>query len=448
MPTKLVISNLTGQYDQNEFVFDQETITIGRLSSNDLALSDDKRIVSNKHAKIERQGELFQLIDLNSKNFTYLNDRELKPSQAYPIRDGDQFRIGDFTIDFFVLEGHENEVDKPSEGEHVLNPYQDTLKELSDVLQRIYEQYEHEDPTKRDASLCQALKESFSTTEPSNAGAIISDVYSQQIQSLSSGSDDVEEELADILSMKLYEALAEVRRFREIVESRKQEIGDEITHEQSAVESTRIEDSYHSKHAEDSHGFSPVTRLTQVVDVLMESIVKLVKGPWQFRLEFLGQTIIQLPESFSIHTSTVEDLKRFLFDEEIFEEEMSKRLALLKEAANEAMLHQIAVLDGYRLSVDEGIHQFLRLIDPKTLEKELLKKTFTIGPIKIPYRYLPLLVKWKLLQSYQNKHREFIEEDRNIIEKRLFRPPFIRGYLATMDSARQDILDDEGIQDR
>lgn len=50
--------------------------------------------VSRKHAIIQRESEGLLLIDLGSRNSTYLNGQRLLPLQPRVIRDGDEIRLG------------------------------------------------------------------------------------------------------------------------------------------------------------------------------------------------------------------------------------------------------------------------------------------------------------------------------------------------------------------
>src|SRR5574341_131618 len=81
MPVKLKVSNETSPSYQEEFLFDQDIVTIGRDSTNLLHLADARRVVSKQHAKIERHGGDFYLIDLESRNRTFLNGVQLTPYQ-------------------------------------------------------------------------------------------------------------------------------------------------------------------------------------------------------------------------------------------------------------------------------------------------------------------------------------------------------------------------------
>jgi predicted ATPase/DNA-binding SARP family transcriptional activator len=50
--------------------------------------------VSRLHARITRQGNSLQIVDLGSSNGTYLNGQKLAPGQPRAVRDGDEVRLG------------------------------------------------------------------------------------------------------------------------------------------------------------------------------------------------------------------------------------------------------------------------------------------------------------------------------------------------------------------
>jgi len=54
----------------------------------------DEGGVSRKHARIFVQGNQMMLEDLNSTNFTFINQQKLAPHQPQPLNDGDGLRFG------------------------------------------------------------------------------------------------------------------------------------------------------------------------------------------------------------------------------------------------------------------------------------------------------------------------------------------------------------------
>ncbi|MCS6798637.1 MAG: diguanylate cyclase [Myxococcota bacterium] len=76
-------------------VLGDQPLTVGRGSENDLVLENDS--VSRRHARIEKRGRSWHVIDLDSTNGTYLNDEAVKDAQ---LRRGDQLKIGDTILKF------------------------------------------------------------------------------------------------------------------------------------------------------------------------------------------------------------------------------------------------------------------------------------------------------------------------------------------------------------
>lgn len=78
-------------------VLGEEPVTIGREGGCDLRVSD--RSVSRFHARIEREGDGYQVIDLQSTNGTFVNGT---PVRARRLSDGDTLRTGDAVFRFLA----------------------------------------------------------------------------------------------------------------------------------------------------------------------------------------------------------------------------------------------------------------------------------------------------------------------------------------------------------
>ena len=79
-----------------EFLLPMGTTSIGRQPDSDLQLPDT--IVSRSHAIVVRSEEGCVLIDLESANGTYLNDKKLAPELPNPLEAGDSTRIGPYQL--------------------------------------------------------------------------------------------------------------------------------------------------------------------------------------------------------------------------------------------------------------------------------------------------------------------------------------------------------------
>ena len=105
---KLVIRTHGGS--RYEFPLDQEVTTIGRGRDRDLILDND-RFASRHHARIERAGDHWVLIDEGSTNGTSIGGRKM--SGSHRLRDGEEVQIGDAIL-FYRERAVEDEDDTGS----------------------------------------------------------------------------------------------------------------------------------------------------------------------------------------------------------------------------------------------------------------------------------------------------------------------------------------------
>ena len=75
--------------------FIKTTLSLGRAESNAVPLKDAK--VSRQHAQIQKQGEEYVLVDLNSANGTYVNGERI---EEHVLSNGDEVQIGDTILQF------------------------------------------------------------------------------------------------------------------------------------------------------------------------------------------------------------------------------------------------------------------------------------------------------------------------------------------------------------
>jgi pSer/pThr/pTyr-binding forkhead associated (FHA) protein len=72
-----------------------DTLIIGRQNTNDIVI--DNLAVSSLHSKVESIGEDFLLIDLQSENGSFVNDKRIK---SHWLNDGDVITVGKHTLLF------------------------------------------------------------------------------------------------------------------------------------------------------------------------------------------------------------------------------------------------------------------------------------------------------------------------------------------------------------
>lgn len=80
------------------FDLDEKTVFIGRSKCSDIQVKDFT--VSRKHLKIQREGKIFLIEDLNSTNGTYVNGDPIEPGQAVPVDENDTVTIGKTVLHF------------------------------------------------------------------------------------------------------------------------------------------------------------------------------------------------------------------------------------------------------------------------------------------------------------------------------------------------------------
>ncbi len=178
-----------------------------------------------------------------------------------------------------------------------------------------------------------------------------------------------------------------------------------------------------------------VPQNNRIVTILLDVVVKLIQVISKFRTDFVGATLVQTKDSLQVNSR--DELQSYLLDPGISPEEAEKRLTLLKGEIEKVILHQVALLDGYRASIQEGVPELLKELNPAIIKKEIANKNIEIGPLKIPKKIIPLLVELNTLQTIENKLYNLSVEDRGIFEKKYFRPAFIRRYLENMSSAQK-----------
>src|SRR4029079_13415094 len=71
------------------FPLTRDTYTVGRHRNNDIVISDPK--VSSFHARLDRSADGYALVDLKSRNGSYVNGKRLETSV---LKTGDEVRMG------------------------------------------------------------------------------------------------------------------------------------------------------------------------------------------------------------------------------------------------------------------------------------------------------------------------------------------------------------------
>ena len=415
MAIKLVLRNTSEEVDTEEYTFEQERITIGRDMGNDLHIPDTSRVVSKKHAEILFSEDGYEVEDLGSKNFTYLNSSRLESGRTYSLQDGDLIKLGEYEVEFVVLDPEpEPEIepelvevpdfDKTVFESSFVNPFEEEVGALMGSLQRLCNIYDKESPNRRS----DALRDALSSVESGD----MHEVWGLVLQKLNGNKDIIDGDATD----PIVHDPAVTGQNGEEVSSVNTPIPTELALSPLSIESHR----------------EPAPHFEQVMDVLLNVLSMLVSIPWEFRHEFVGHTIAQTPESAILYEGNAAKLKDFLLDSDLNEEELARRLMLIEEGGDEVILHQLAMLDGYKAVVQQGMHMLLREIDPIVAAENLSQSSAL-------YKAIPRLARMVASWGLQDKFQELRAEDWSITERRAYRPSFIRAYLSRMSSGPQKV---------
>ncbi len=87
---------------QGAITLDLPTSGIGRDPANRLVINDSE--VSWHHEQIVQQGQGHHILDLGSRNGTFVNGQRLQPNVPRPLRDGDAIRFGNTTTFIYTNE--------------------------------------------------------------------------------------------------------------------------------------------------------------------------------------------------------------------------------------------------------------------------------------------------------------------------------------------------------
>lgn len=157
MPIKLQVVKEDDEGEPADYLFEQDRITIGRGSGNDLTLPDQK--VSTEHAEIRSKNGDYHLWDRDSKNKTYVDGRQVGEDEPYVLGSGDVFQVGDFKIEFAPLFMPSSEQTAYAEDSEEKNPFEKYTRDLASALEGLAETYKFAPSDQRDESLGEAISD-------------------------------------------------------------------------------------------------------------------------------------------------------------------------------------------------------------------------------------------------------------------------------------------------
>ncbi len=305
MPIKLqVVKEDADAGEPADYLFEQDRITIGRGSGNDLTLPDQK--VSKEHAEIRSDDGDYLLLDRDSKNKTYVDGRRVGEAEPYTLKSGDVFRVGDFKIEFAPLFMPSSETTAYAEEDEHANPFKKHTRQLASALEGLSETYQFAPSDERDEAFEEAVAE------------------------------DLDAEIGE----------------------------DEAV--QRILASLGAPDGRGETDTNGEFPESPVDEAAtaSVLDTLLESVTRMIQIPDHFWREFTGKDLTRPPEKDFLYDADAKELRDRLLSGGLTADEREERLQHLSEAVDSLVAHNMAMLSGYKKSVMSGSKELLQRVNP------------------------------------------------------------------------------------
>ena len=399
MKLKITVTKKSDSSYFEHLQFEKFPVVLGREDKNEIVLPDIRKVISRAHAKMIESDGLIQLVDLGSANFTYLNEDKILPSEQYALKSGDKIRIGEYEMNVeFVFERDTRTFDD-QKTMIFASPFADEIASFTEEFKKLTTKYFFDDSPTKSEMLRFSIMQSLGSLDNNEGTKIVSEFFASKFLN--------QTEFSGVNSFKSA-ASPEISS-----EPIKPKIDERV--KGSVLPPTQSKSDY---------SFS--SHFSETVDIMLDNLIKLIQGFLQFRQEFFGVTIYH-----TIPTGSLKEIKEYLFSQDISVEEQNKRINLIKEEAQKLFAHQIGLLEGYRISVTEGCQALLQTLDPELIEKEAERKQAGgIGNL------LPYSKKLKTLEAINASYKKYISDPYHL-EKKFFRPAFIKGYQKRI-SARQE----------
>ncbi len=117
-------ASLTGPGGQRTGIT-SNTLTIGRAPDNQLVLQDQQS--SSHHAEIRPDAQGYLLVDMNSRNGTFVNEQRLMPQTPRLLISGDVIRVGDTRLNYEIAGSDDEATVRANSGDYANPGYSPTV---------------------------------------------------------------------------------------------------------------------------------------------------------------------------------------------------------------------------------------------------------------------------------------------------------------------------------
>jgi type VI secretion system FHA domain protein len=382
----------------SEHLLKKEKCFIGRSSENDIALPDNEKRVSSKHARLDREGATLLITDLGSTNGTIVNGHKIEPNSGVELKDGDKVSIGLYSLLFVAMPEDDDSGDRTM----VMVDPSRQLAQLVDELPVVYARHSSAPREQRKKMIRGMIQGMVSAVGPDNARSIL-----MQLRSRFRPADGV----------VVPERTTAIRRKE--VEVKVQETFSQAGLRVMSDLSAQFVGEGKFETAEQAELFGK--QLANVLELTFDWISKSLRG----RKEFEEQFSADLSMIFSKEKNPLKggggpgDMGRYLLDWRIPRDPKGIRDAL-DNAFKDLTMHQLGLLAG----VQEALSAVLKRLDPKVVEQEGIEKKMGGFLASSEKRA------WK---RYSEVFHEIFAENSKLFNELIY-PNVRKGYLALHDT--------------
>ena len=441
--------------EAREYIFDNiEAIYIGRGKSNDVPLNDAGRTVSRNHALIAATATGYVLEDLESKNSTFVNGEKLDTGMQVGLKSGDQIGVGAFRIKYILeaLTGKSESTRGKSRGADVgPGPSKVEPRMRAEPPTQVGQNIHHNGiaqeirveprmtptqtgqgrrngkahPTQAKAQWNQAPEPRETHQGPSGNGIDRSEenpfsaALDQALASLSHVCHlyDVADDNTRMHTFA--SALKKLKRSSKDHDAVRLLLGTLSGINPEDLERPAVKPTVDKKAQKDRHAML-------VIDAMLPLFQRLIRIPVKFQRSFIGHEMEVEKDLTFLYEDSISKLKKYMLDPSSSVRITKHKLECLSRAVENVERHQAGVTEGYKAVVQNVFQMVLRDVDPTPLERDMTESSAF-------YKLFPSLGSKHVLSELKENLAKVQQIDPGVYEKRVYRPGFVRAYLAVMD---------------
>ncbi|WP_412068628.1 FHA domain-containing protein [Rubrivirga sp. IMCC43871] len=386
MRLKLTVAHAERGDEPRTYALEQDAVVIGRAGTCDLPLDDPDRVVSKQHAELRVVGDRLRVVDLGSKNHTFVDGVRVG-SDGADVVDGATVELGPFRVHVVIDRDRliADDLDRTVFGAAFANPFADEAAALADALAAFRRAYAGLDYGHRD----DALRTALADTAGRDAEALAAVVTGTSLASGPAAAPPAPATPAASAGDPLDDLFGPPIGG---VPAGQAPTPDPFAPPPAATPPAPVP----------SVGAGP----DPLHHALAAVVARLISLPGRFRHEFLGHTVIHAPETAFLFEADPDALLRHLWPEG----QRASRLALLDQATEAVLHHHQGLLEGYRAAAHTGAAVLVDGLDPDKLGGDL--------------------------DAVRQRCAMMRAEDFAAAERRVYRPAFAQAYLDAMARAR------------